>query len=308
MAPSSFDYTEAASTVDIEAAAANGRRSRRDSQYSNPYGDEESVFAGPAGGQFNPSSVSRMSRSSFSRSRRRSRDSDDDRKSSVFDNIASLFGRHDRRPSLSRSQSDYAVETDSDQERWGYSSGEDDDDGNDEESLHALDTMNDNVSVTASMQQYDSDPPSPDLPPLLGSDPIFGSDSRVEIEDFSLLNPPPPGPPSRQTLYVPDEDSSIRFIGHEIILWRIFAWRSICFLTLGILTLLGHWFPRLWLRCVAREKAFVELRNGLVVVEVGFALLSLSALIGLRPYTGTSGYSLSHHCLIRTTFQQYSLT
>jgi hypothetical protein len=39
-------------------------------------------------------------------------------------------------------------------------------------------------------------------------------------------------------------------------------------LTLGILGLLGHWFPCLWLRWVAREMAFRDVAYGFVVVEV----------------------------------------
>ncbi|KII92069.1 hypothetical protein PLICRDRAFT_103455 [Plicaturopsis crispa FD-325 SS-3] len=85
---------------------------------------------------------------------------------------------------------------------------------------------------------------------------------------LDTMAPPPPGPPSRQTIYVADEDSTIRFIGYETVRYRQYLWRLACVLTCGILGLLGHWFPRLWLRWVAREKAFKDTKDGFVVVEV----------------------------------------
>ena len=36
--------------------------------------------------------------------------------------------------------------------------------------------------------------------------------------------------------------------------------------------LIGHWFPRLWLHWVAREKAFKELSRGYIVIEVRHAV------------------------------------
>jgi cation-transporting ATPase 13A3/4/5 len=41
-----------------------------------------------------------------------------------------------------------------------------------------------------------------------------------------------------------------------------------CILSLGVLGLLGHWFPRVWLHWVTREKAFKELSSGFIVIEV----------------------------------------
>ncbi|TFK44814.1 Ca-transporting ATPase [Crucibulum laeve] len=93
--------------------------------------------------------------------------------------------------------------------------------------------------------------------------------------DFTLLEPPPLGPPSRQTVYIPDEDSTIRFVGYETVTWRSCLWRVGCILTFGLLGLLGHWFPRFWLRWVAMEKAFIDAHNGFLVVESAFRAINL---------------------------------
>lgn len=334
-----YDYTEGASAIDINAVLGNNRRSRRDSQRSQtPYGEdgEGKMFDGP-GHSAIPSSVSRMSHTerslagrrssewdarkrgshdsgrpahsrrnsggsvvsngqagavsgdeeegpgdevSVGRGRRRKRRSSPPR-STVFGNLANLFGRNpageqSRRPSTSQRSSassrsrwsrysdpgsDYAIETDDEgEERWGYSSGEEDD----EESLHG-----DAVSQSdADYRSYQASPESDSLP-LLSVDPIFVDEVRIDMDlPLDTLDPPPPGPPSRQTIYVPDEDNTFRFVGFETILWRQYLWRFACVLSFGILGLLGHWFPRIWLRWVAKEKAFVSVTHGFVVVEV----------------------------------------
>ncbi|KAF8894948.1 Ca-transporting ATPase [Gymnopilus junonius] len=102
---------------------------------------------------------------------------------------------------------------------------------------------------------------------------------------FTLLEPPPQGPPSRQTIYIPDEDSTIRFVGYEAIYWRVWLWRISCILTFGILGLLGQWFPYLWLRWVAREKAFVDTHGGFLVVESAYKAIFLLPIRALQyPY------------------------
>lgn len=221
------------------------------------------------------------------------------RSNTMFENIANMFGRapqvsesppRSRRPSLSsrtsrtgllrrhssrRSDagSDYALESDVDgDERWGYASSEEDEDEyNSDEDLRDVD----NESVD--MRSFDerSFPPSPGPTlPLMAGDPIFGGEERIDMGELELLDPPPPGPPSRQTIYIADEDTNIRFVGYETIPLRQLFWRALCIVSLGILGLLGHWFPKLWLRWVACEKAFKDMKQGFVVVEVG-ALLQL---------------------------------
>lgn len=350
------DYTEGASAIEINSAFANSRRSRRDSQFSSVYGEDEegTTFSGP-GQSVNPSSVSRMpfiesrrtSSETWSRTRRKSHDSmtgrhtsrrssidsqvsrqsiegehDEDaheehalmgegssgvdrprsrrisisptRKAGMFGNLAHLFGRtgaedasHERRLSISQQSygsssrrlrrsrsdvgSDYALASDEeDVERWGYSSGEEE---SDDDSVQSMSIMRDDVSVSASME-YDSAPPSPSNAsygiPLMSSDPIFGGEARLDMETpFTLPDKPPPGPPSRQILYLSDEDTSIQFVGYETVSWRLWIWRAGCLLTFGSLALLGRWFPWLWLRWVAREKAFIESQDGFVVIQVG---------------------------------------
>jgi len=205
-------------------------------------------------------------------------------RTSVFENIANIFGRNTaespvqtRRPSLSRgssasrrirrtrsrTSSDYAIDDDtaSGDERWGYSSGEDDEE-NDQDSVRA-------EIARQGGSDLDSYPPTPTNLPLLVNDPIFGGETRIDMgAEFEPLDPPPPGPPSRQTIYVSDEDVNIRFVGYEVIRVRQVLWRVCCILSFGILALLGHWFPRLWLRWVAQEEAFMHIEHGFVVVEV----------------------------------------
>ncbi|KAL4080351.1 hypothetical protein V8B97DRAFT_2020959 [Scleroderma yunnanense] len=211
---------------------------------------------------------------------------------SVFDNIAHLFGRttgepSERRPSLSACSSlsstrrlrrnrlsDAGSEPGTDNEgdeRWGYSSGEEDD------SMESL--LINPPSAIASDVESGSCPPSPGPPthlPLLSSDPIFGDEVRIDIEaPLEPLHPPPPGPPSRQRVYVADEDTTILFVGYEIILWHQRVWQVCCVLSLGVLGLLGHWFPRLWLRWVVREKAFRDLKQGFVAIESAYRAITL---------------------------------
>ena len=205
-------------------------------------------------------------------------------RTSVFENIANIFGRgtaespvQTRRPSLSRgstssrrvrrtrsrASSDYAVDDDaaSGDERWGYSSGEDDEEA-ERDSIEA-------EMIRDGGSDLNSYPPTPTNLPLLVNDPIFGGETRIDMGvEFEPLDPPPPGPPSRQTLYVSDEDVNIRFVGYEVMRVRQVLWRVGCILSFGILALLGHWFPRLWLQWVAQEKAFVLIEHGFVVVEV----------------------------------------
>lgn len=216
------------------------------------------------------------------------------RPNTMFENIANMFGRtpqisdsppHSRRPSLSsrtsrtgllrrhssrRSDagSDYALESEVDgEERWGYASSEEDEDEY-ESDRDLRDVDNESVDMRSFDERSFPPSPGPTLP-LMAGDPIFGGEERIDMGELEPLDPPPPGPPSRQTIYIADEDASIRFVGYETIQIRQFLWRALCVLSFGLLGLLGHWFPKLWLRWVTREKAFKNLEHGFVVVEVG---------------------------------------
>jgi len=334
---SSHDYTEGASAVDVSEAVYNFRHSRRDSQYSLPYDDQQgTMFDGP-GHSVVPSSVSRMS-IDRPRTRRRSEDSqatrpfaihrrssdmssswsqapDDSaleedigervplrrgrrspspRRTGMFGGIAHLFGRdtggdtassHRRTSIHSRTsstrlwgrRSDVGSEAASDvssegDDRWGYSSGEEDEPSDGE------DIARDKSSVT-SERVFGSYPPSP-VPsasslPLLSADQFFGNEARIDV-DFEPLDPPPLGPPSRQTIHLEDEDVTLRLVGYEVSRWHSWAWRLVCVFSFGMLGLLGHWFPRLWLHWVTREKAFKDLSRGFIVIEVRHAVSSRS--------------------------------
>ncbi|KAH9036902.1 P-type ATPase [Lactarius hengduanensis] len=220
---------------------------------------------------------------------RRGRRSPSPRRSGVFGGIAHLFGRDTggetssrRRTSISQhsrtssrlwgrrseegSQAGSGVESEGD-DRWGYSSGEED------EPSDAEDIAKSPVVMERTFGSYPPSPvPSVSLP-LLSGDQLFGNDTRVDI-DLESLDPPPPGAPSRQTIYLVDEDVTLRFVGYEVLRWHSWAWRLACVLSLGALSLLGHWFPRLWLRWVTREKAFKDLFSGFIVIETTFSDIS----------------------------------
>lgn len=220
---------------------------------------------------------------------------------SVFDNLAHIFaGRSStaaaadspsRRPSISRipstssrlslsrrsrtgsrrsrASSDYGggQESEDEQERWGYSSGEEDDNSSDDGLLGRRDAEGDAGGISDA--DYGSLPPSPTGSlPNMNLDPIFG-DTRIDLDNPpELSRPPPPGPPSRQSIFLEDEDATVRFVGFETIHSRQWIWRILCVISFGVLGLLGHWFPRLWLRWVTREKAFKDISDGFIVVEV----------------------------------------
>ncbi|KAH9894751.1 Ca-transporting ATPase [Cubamyces lactineus] len=243
--------------------------------------------------------------------RRRKSQSPHTTRGNVFENIASIFGRsapvtesppRSRRPSMSsrasRSRllrrhssrrsdvsSDYAVDTeDEGDERWGYTSNEED---SEEEADIA------SLAHSGSEMDYGSLPPSPGPTlPLLTGDPIFGSEARIEMGELEPLSPPPPGPPSRQTLYIADEDAHIRMVGYEPVPWRQWLWRACCVLSFGILGLLGRWFPQLWLRWVTRERAFINMQHGFVVVETAYRDIALFPICRIAyPYPLTTVFS-----------------
>ncbi|KAI0682979.1 Ca-transporting ATPase [Cytidiella melzeri] len=217
-------------------------------------------------------------------------------KSTMFGNLAQMFGRaaplsesptRSRRPSLSsrssRSRllrrsssrrsdagSEHAIESGEEDERWGYASEEED-----ESDIASL-ASGDRDSVDYRSMDEGSYPSSPGLAlHVMSGDPIFGDEARIDMGELDLLEPPPPGPPSRQTLFLEEEDAHVRFVGYETILIRQWLWRLCCVLSFGILGLLGHWFPRLWLRWVAKEKAFKALQHGFIVIESAYRDIAL---------------------------------
>ncbi|KDQ53585.1 hypothetical protein JAAARDRAFT_137089 [Jaapia argillacea MUCL 33604] len=125
---------------------------------------------------------------------------------------------------------------------------------------------------------------------------------------LETLDPPPPGPPSRQTVYLPDEDSTIRFIGYDTSPFRRTMWRFGCILTFGLLGLLAHWFPRLWLRWVAHEKAFKDAKEGFVVVETAYRDIALFPVRKLKyPYPISTAFPPNNDVSLRRTSSRTSI-
>jgi cation-transporting P-type ATPase 13A2 len=196
-----------------------------------------------------------------------------ERRTSMFGNLASFFGAGrqtspSRKSDASRSRqgsvADYAESISEEREdRWGYHSSEE---GSSE---------GENVSLSgslypASSRGNHSSPPSPSSAfPGMGRDPIFG-DTRIDIDDVSLAETIPisSGPPSQQDVYIADEDIKLRLLGYQAIRWRSLLWNFLSITSLGILGLIGHWFPELWLRCVARKTSFAARSTNIIVVEV----------------------------------------
>ncbi|KAI0063606.1 P-type ATPase [Artomyces pyxidatus] len=226
---------------------------------------------------------------------RRGRKSPSPHRSGMFGNLAHLFSREGggepshprRRPSLSQrstasssrhwgrrsaagSEAGDSVDSDDEDDRWGYSSGEEDEASDEEDVVFSASPRDNDM-------EYGSYPPSPTHSsslPLLSNDQFFGDEVRIDI-DLEPMDPPPPGAPSRQTIHLSDEDVTVRFVGYEVLRWRRLAWQAACVLSAGMLGLLGHWFPRVWLRWVAKEKAFKELKEGFVVVETAYRDIAL---------------------------------
>ena len=250
------------------------------------------------------------------RRRRRRSNSSENVQTSMFDSLAQLFrGPQDQGPSGHRLSfsgrsatssrrpgrlrrgsrapsvaSEHAIASDEDEERWGYTSAEEDSSSEDELLKHGRSKAD---QASASDVDYGSLPPSPSGSlPNMALDPVFG-DTRIDMElELEPMEPPPPGPPSRQYIFMQDEDITVRFLGFETIAWRQWVWRACCILSFGLLGLLGHWFPRIWLRWVARERSFKDSENGFVVVEVLPNLLIelflfLCSLLNPRPRSGT---------------------
>ncbi|KAH7108171.1 Ca-transporting ATPase [Auriculariales sp. MPI-PUGE-AT-0066] len=262
------------------------RGSRRMSTDSQVLSDNE--YASEAEGD-----AAEDSRSARGRRSRRSPDQSlEAEPRSFFDNWANLFSaRHPESPSrpasLSRRSSGHssrrrrasraseADDASSGEERWGYSSDEEDSEEEDlimDEHRPQVEDIDAEYAVSEGGYASEDQGSSGGNLPMLTGDPLFG-DTRIDMEDentaFLASEGPSPssGPPSRQTIYLADEDSNIRFVGYAIAPVRQFLWRIACVCSLGLLALLGHWIPTLWLRFVARETAFKEIRNGFVVVE-----------------------------------------
>lgn len=80
---------------------------------------------------------------------------------------------------------------------------------------------------------------------------------------------------SRQQVYLPEEDSLIRFTGYQAVAARKLLWIAACCLSIGILYLIGRWLPKMWLKWTCKEVKF-ELAD-FVVVENQFGDIVLAS-------------------------------
>lgn len=192
------------------------------------------------------------------------------RRTSMFGNLVSFFGRRESPSRLSqgsrsrRGSIDYAQSPTEDEgeDRWGYHSSEED--ASDEDTTSLPGSL-----YPASSRGSHSRPGSPVAAfPGLGRDPIFG-DTRIDMTDVSTVKSLPitTGPPSHQDIYLEDEDLKIRFVGYTLVRWRKWLWNISTLCSLGLLGLIGLWFPEFWLRCTAKRRPFLERETNLVVVE-----------------------------------------
>ena len=241
--------------------------SRRSSMRSASISDGED---GPGREMSHKRSFARQSFTTLVRNR--SSDENTQERQSIFGNIAKLFGRRDSSPTSRRSRSrqtsvagdrvESPIEEELEDDRWGYLSGEEDVEEDEAAPFRRPEYMSSRESF--------SQPPSPtsSLPGML-RDPIFG-DTRIDFGEPTLLDdrPPPPGPPSRQDVYIADEDIELRFLGYELQNSREWMWAIATVLSAGLLGLLGQWFPKMWLSWVAKEKGFKLCSKGIIVVEV----------------------------------------
>ncbi|EPQ27111.1 uncharacterized protein PFL1_05393 [Pseudozyma flocculosa PF-1] len=79
--------------------------------------------------------------------------------------------------------------------------------------------------------------------------------TKKQSEELSYLDK---SSKSRQQVYLPEEDTLIRFTGYRTIFVRRVVFAIVSCLTLGIVYLVGRWLPRWRLRWVCREAAFEE--------------------------------------------------
>ncbi|KAN0063742.1 hypothetical protein ACQY0O_003792 [Thecaphora frezii] len=79
--------------------------------------------------------------------------------------------------------------------------------------------------------------------------------TKKQQEELSYLDK---SSKSRQQVYLPEEDTLIRFTGYRTIFVRRVVYVIVSCLTLGIVYLIGRWLPRWRLRWVCREADFEE--------------------------------------------------
>ncbi|KAL7423997.1 hypothetical protein Q5752_001582 [Cryptotrichosporon argae] len=213
-------------------------------------------------------------------------DADSPGPSNALARLASYIGlsKHDYdeayagRPSRSRSRrgsadsvSARSVSPVSSDDGWGY-----DDEDDELESRSGQGDLEEGYSSSLADDTSlppQSRPQSPHLPlvPVAG-DGIFG-DARhgEEPKEFGST-----AVPSRQTILLPDEDLSIRFIGYQTDpVWNVLWWLG-CIVTLGALGLVGRWSPKLWVRFCGKETSFDDASDGAwLVVETPYGDLHI---------------------------------
>jgi cation-transporting ATPase 13A3/4/5 len=165
---------------------------------------------------------------------------------------------------------DEISDMESESERWGYTSNEDDADTYSQVS----DRASGEAGYTSSLADDTSLPPQsrPSSPPipLLPGDGIFGDPAHQhQVGQIPLQQFPESTKPSEQTILLPDEDLTIRFTSYRTDVIRNALWWVGCVLTLGGLGLVGRWMPKVWIKWCGKETEFEKSERGSwLVVEV----------------------------------------
>lgn len=186
-----------------------------------------------------------------------------------------------RRSIQSEAVSDGSLQSDEEDDNWGYSSNESDS-GSSRGSIRS--ENNDLMPLHHRSGRHPDSPSEPTIP-LLPQDPVFntnGGTGSLELPTPGREGAAADGPAaafapiasdqagSRQIISLPDEDLALLFVAFETVRWRELVWWCGVLLSAGVLGLVGRWVPRLWVRWVGKETDFAAETNGRrwILVEV----------------------------------------
>lgn len=91
-----------------------------------------------------------------------------------------------------------------------------------------------------------------------GRDPEVGASGHLTPKERDELSYLDKSSKSRQQVYLPEEDTLIRFKGYRTLFARKVVFILVSFLTLGVVYLVARWLPRLKLKWICKEADFEE--------------------------------------------------